>query len=424
MAHGNQKSEYKRRGMPEYKSWLHMKSRCFDTNCHNYADYGGRGITVSEEWVNSFEAFYAYVGQRPAPGYSLDRIDVNGNYEPGNVRWATRSIQNKNRRPFKCRPAKLKIEKVVREVIKPHIYKGVSYTTRELSEAFGIPFETLQGRLHKDWPVAKAIETPVRGLYWYGGKWIKLMDVCKNETERSRVQARMQRYGMSLDQALTQDVHANRAPVKHGLIDTPEYQSWLGMKTRCTNPKSTDYESYGGRGIKVCDEWLNSFESFFSHIGPKPLGKVSVDRIDNNGNYEPGNVRWATQSEQSSNQRKRKPFRLNYERRGRIEFEGQIYTLQQLADQFHIEKWIVKKRLYDLKWDLKRALTEPYDPTKRPYLYKEKYYSLAELSVETGINRVVLSKRLCQGMSVEDAVNKPVRKTPVKKPSSSQETSK
>lgn len=83
---------------PEYEAWKHMLRRCLSPADSRYADYGGRGISVCLEWVASYEAFYAHVGQRPSATHSLDRIDVNGNYEPGNVRWATRAEQLRNTR--------------------------------------------------------------------------------------------------------------------------------------------------------------------------------------------------------------------------------------------------------------------------------------------------------------------------------------
>lgn len=87
---------------------------------------------------------------------------------------------------------------------------------------------------------------------------------------------------------------------------TPEYRAWKKLKSRCSNRNSPIYKYYGGRGITVCKRWLESFENFYEDIGPKPKGRaLSLDRIDNDGNYEPGNCRWADQSTQNRNRRSR-----------------------------------------------------------------------------------------------------------------------
>jgi hypothetical protein len=90
----------------------------------------------------------------------------------------------------------------------------------------------------------------------------------------------------------------------HSVNPSPEYKSWEAMKDRCCNPNNTSYRHYGGRGITICEQWRNSFEAFYATVGPRPSSTHSIDRINNDGNYEPGNVRWATRIQQANNKRK------------------------------------------------------------------------------------------------------------------------
>lgn len=95
--------------------------------------------------------------------------------------------------------------------------------------------------------------------------------------------------------------HARRITGKR----TPEYNVWLAMKDRCLNPKCHAYPYYGGRGIAVCKAWADSYAAFISDVGLRPSPELTIERINNDGNYDPGNVRWATWAEQSKNKRKR-----------------------------------------------------------------------------------------------------------------------
>lgn len=98
-------------------------------------------------------------------------------------------------------------------------------------------------------------------------------------------------------------LHRDNAHRTHGMAHTVEYKTWSAMKSRCGDPNNARYADYGGRGIKVCDRWLESFENFFADVGLRPGKGYSLDRVDTNGNYEASNVRWATTAEQHANRR-------------------------------------------------------------------------------------------------------------------------
>jgi hypothetical protein len=133
------------------------------------------------------------------------------------------------------------------------------------------------------------------------------------------------------------DVTRERS-ITHGSRHTPEYRSWRAMKDRCLRPGATGYDRYGGRGITICERWLNSFQNFLADMGPQPEGDYSLDRHpDNNGHYEPGNCRWATGVEQSNNRRKAKPRLL-------IEFNGESLTPGEWAKRLGIQVGTIYSR--------------------------------------------------------------------------------
>lgn len=90
---------------------------------------------------------------------------------------------------------------------------------------------------------------------------------------------------------------------KHNMSLSPEYKAWGGAKHRCSNKNNRSFKNYGGRGVKVCDRWKNSFKFFIKDMGVRPSKSHSLDRINNNGDYEPSNCRWATTSQQALNKR-------------------------------------------------------------------------------------------------------------------------
>jgi len=104
--------------------------------------------------------------------------------------------------------------------------------------------------------------------------------------------------------------HGETVGHQHGAAWPPEYRAWMNAKGRCFNPKNKAFHNYGARGITMCKEWVESYESFLSHVGRKPSNGLSLDRINNDGNYEPGNVRWTTWTQQRLNSRPR-PWEKN-----------------------------------------------------------------------------------------------------------------
>lgn len=136
------------------------------------------------------------------------------------------------------------------------------------------------------------------------------------------------------------------ARATHRLSTTMEYKTWQMMRQRCENPKDDHYHNYGGRGIAVCDRW-QSFEMFLSDMGNRPTSKHSLDRFpDNDGNYEPGNCRWAAAKEQQNNKRSNRS----------LKHEGETMTIAQWAERLDINPKIISLRLR-MGWDIGRALT-------------------------------------------------------------------
>jgi hypothetical protein len=140
----------------------------------------------------------------------------------------------------------------------------------------------------------------------------------------------------------TKHGHASRLNRLH------EYQVWRWMKARCLNPKDCNFKHYGGRGITICPEWINNFETFLKDMGERPSPNHSIDRINVNGNYEPSNCRWATIHEQANNRRSNRIFTLN----------GKSQTLTQWAIESKSSPSAIKNRL-NRGWCNVCALTLP-----------------------------------------------------------------
>jgi len=139
-------------------------------------------------------------------------------------------------------------------------------------------------------------------------------------------------------------VEAGAASRTHGQSNSPTWRSWHNMRTRCNNINVPDYPRYGGRGITICPRW-DTFENFLADMGERPDG-MTLDRLDSNGNYEPTNCRWATQSEQGNNRSTNLP----------LSFDGRTQTMSQWARELGLPVPTLQNRLAR-GWSLEKALT-------------------------------------------------------------------
>lgn len=218
-----------------YSIWEGIKDRCYNLNSKAYKRYGGRGISMQENWKNNKIKFtndiIEILGHRPPGRHLLDRIDNNGNYEINNLRWLT--------------PAKSNLNTSRNIIIKIGCEEK---TISEWSEISGIAEATLAYRFKKKWPEEKFLIPII--------KKIKTFDPF--------------------------DLRG----------------TWHGIRDRIFYEKNISYHNYGGRGIKMYELWQDDYERFkndiINEIGSKPFENYQLHRKDNNGNYEPGNLAWVS----------------------------------------------------------------------------------------------------------------------------------
>ena len=144
--------------------------------------------------------------------------------------------------------------------------------------------------------------------------------------------------------------------IKHGKSNDRLYKRWTAIKRRCYDKRCVNYKNYGGRGIKVCDEWLNSFQSFYDwSVANGFADSLTLDRIDVNGNYEPNNCRWVTIEVQSNNRRNNHLLTYN----------GETHTMSEWSSILGIERYILNNRIVAQHWAVERALTTPVKKHKK-----------------------------------------------------------
>lgn len=135
--------------------------------------------------------------------------------------------------------------------------------------------------------------------------------------------------------------------ITHGMSRTTEYNSWILMKDRCLNKKNKTYNYYGGKHIRVCFQWLHSFETFYKDLGDKPSKECTIERINSNFNYTPWNCKWATKKEQSR----------NLKSNTNLTYKGKTQCLAAWSEELNISSSTLSARLNKLSWSVEKTLS-------------------------------------------------------------------
>lgn len=195
---------------------------------------------------------------------------------------------------------------------------------------------------------------------------------------------------------------------KHNLSNSKEYKVWSGIKKRCFNKKDKSYKNYGGRGISVCERWLNKengFINFYEDMGNIPIKNYSIERRNNNEGYSPENCYWASKKEQANNNRKNI----------KIEFNGEIKTISEWADFYNIKYSTLQHRVTIEKLSLEEAISKPIKKiikdNPKYITYNNKTQTLIEWSRELNMSYKALQLRIKRDKwSIEKTFTTPIRK--------------
>jgi len=177
---------------------------------------------------------------------------------------------------------------------------------------------------------------------------------------------------------------------------TTEYIAWRSMRQRCYNINHKNYKEYGARGIKICERW-SSFTAFIQDIGLKPSKDMSIDRIDNNGDYSPENCKWSTMTEQCRNRRSNRY----------ITYKGETLTVTEWAVKANLRIGNLFKRLDRLGWSIEKSLTTPEHDL---IVFKGKSMTKADWGRHLGGGRHLVGNRQKNGWTIERSLSKKKKK--------------
>lgn len=347
-----------------YSTWGSIKGRTGNPNNQDYPDYGGRGIKIHSTWEDPSE-FLKYIdevlGDKPDPTWSINRIDNDGDYEPGNVEWASIDAQARNKR----------------NVTLYTDSKGVGYVVNDLVDQIGFAAQTWRKALDLYPLVDEALFYMIRTLNYTGpkvGVLVKLDLDCKCSKCGDITKLK--------DINNSKDLHCSCEHVrerKQMMVNNPDHHSrkysvvaqnsqyyrvWRTIMDKTTIPSHRDYKSCGALGIRLCPEW-QSPENFVSwmneNMEERPSEGAIIVRIDTDKDFEPGNMKWTTTSEQNKTRAGIKSFKDN---------NGKLYTLNELV-KIHGGKPKTWKKILELYPNVDDAINHLYTVIRKKPVPKD-----------------------------------------------------
>lgn len=352
----------------EYKIWTNVISRCHDPNNNSYFRYGKKGISVCARWRFSFYNFYNDMGPRPGPEYSLDRYPNNqGNYEPGNCRWATMLQQQRNR----TNNIKVKIG-------------NKRITATEFAEMNDMKYTTIKDRISRGIQgedLLKPIRTPK--TYMFENKEYTLQQLsAKSGIPYRKLWQRIHVNNLSLEEALGDSDRRMSAFKKENT-----FKIWIGLKKRKI------FDSEKGRVVdcgQLCDRWL-SYSNFISDMGKQPTEKHFLFRKNPDRKYSLENCEWLTRYEAAFRDKQNVT----------VEYNGETISLLDLSIRFRIPFETIAHRFS--KSNSTHDLVKESDAVKK-YVYNGEEYTISQLALLSSLKRTTIVARLKLGWSVKEAV--------------------